>query len=67
MTIEELEVCVRQYVAIDAWSSDFVLKESAYNRLLDIINTTQGAKMGVVYSTPYSKAVDNSIALSLSA
>lgn len=67
MTIEELEVCVRQYVAIDAWSSDFVLKESAYNRLLDIINTTQGAKMGVVYSTPYSKVVDNSIALSLSA
>ena len=65
MSIEELETCVRQYVSINAWSSDFVLKESSYNRLLDIINTTQGEKLGETYTTPYSKAVDNSIALSL--
>lgn len=62
MTIEELEIAVKQYLAIDAWSSDFILKEESYNRLLDIINTTQGAKMGVTYKTAYAKAVDNSIA-----
>lgn len=66
MSIEELETCVRQYVAINAWSSDFVLKESAYNKLLEIINMTQGEKLGETYTMAYSKAVDNSIALSLS-
>lgn len=66
MTIEELETCVKQYVAINAWSSDFVLQEEAYNRLLDIINTTQGEKMGTRYTTAYSKVIDNTIALSLS-
>lgn len=62
MTTEELEIAVTQYLAIDAWSSDFILKEESYNTLLDIINSTQGKVSGTTYSVEYSKVIDNSIA-----
>ena len=67
MTLAELEIAVRQYVAIDAWSSDLILKESSYEKMLDIINSTQGKALGVTYTTEYSKIVDNSIAEKLTA
>ena len=66
MTLEELEIAVRQYVAIDAWSSDFVLSETSFEKMLDIINSTQGKALGVTYSVAHSKIVDNSIAKKLS-
>lgn len=62
MTIEELEIAVNQYLAIDAWSDDFILTEEAFDTMLDIINTTQGEDLGVTYSPKYTTIVDNSIA-----
>lgn len=65
MTIEELEIAVRQYVRIDAWSSDFILTEESYDKMLEIINTTQGKSLGVTYDVKHSKIVDNTIAKKL--
>lgn len=62
MTQEELEVAVNQYVEIGAWATDFTLSEKSYNTLLDILNSTQGKKLGVTYSALYSKVVNNTIA-----
>ena len=65
MTTEELKVAVEQYIAIDAWSSDLILKESSFETMLDIINSTQGKALGTTYSADYNKIIDNSIARKL--
>lgn len=62
MTIAELEIAVKQYIAIDAWSSDLILKESSFDLMLDIINSTQGKALGETYTADYSKIIDNSFA-----
>lgn len=58
MTNEELEIAVEQYLAINAWSSDFVMTEEVFNRLLDVINTTSGTN----YAPNFADLIDNSIA-----
>ena len=65
MSVTELEVALRQYVAIGAWTNDFTLSEQSYNKLLDILNFTQGAKLGTTYDALYSKVVNNDIAKKL--
>lgn len=65
MTEEELEVALSQYVAIGAWGEDLTLSETSYNRLIDILNFTQGAKLGITYDAPFAKVVNNEIAKKL--
>lgn len=65
MTIEELEIAVSQYLSIDAWSSDLILKEESFETMLDIINSTQGKELGQTYSVEFSKIIDNSFAKKL--
>ena len=66
MTIAELEIAVKQYIAIDAWSSDLILKQSSFDLMLDIINSTQGKALGETYTADYSKIIDNSFAKKVS-
>ena len=66
MSIEELEIAVKQYLSIDAWSDDFILSESSFDTMLEIINSTQGKDIGVTYSPKFADIVDNSIAEKLS-
>lgn len=56
-SLADLEIAVKQYVAIDAWCSNPAMTESSYNKLVEIINnykTTTAPK--------YADAVDNTIA-----
>ena len=62
MTIEELEIAVEQYVAINAWSSDMVLTEESFNRLVDVLNNASATP----YSPDYTALVNNSFAIKLS-
>lgn len=61
MTIEELAIAVKEYLAINAWSSDMVLSEASFNRLLDVLNGASNQ----VYSPDYTKLVDNTFAKNL--
>lgn len=63
MTIDELEIAVKEYLAISAWSSDFTMTEEVFERLLDVINTTSGTN----YTPNFTDLVDNSIANTLNA
>lgn len=65
MTAEELEIALKQYIAIGAWSDDFTLSEGSYDRLIDILNYTQGQKLGTTYTAKYTKIVNNDIAKKL--
>lgn len=58
MTNEELEIAVEQYLAINAWSSNFAMTEDVFNRLLDVINTTSGTN----YAPNFADLIDNTIA-----
>lgn len=58
MTIEDIEIAVEQYLAIDAWSSDLILQEESFDRLVDIINTASST----TYSPSYQAVVNNSFA-----
>ena len=61
MSTEELKVAVEQYTLIQAWSSDLMLTEESFNRLIEIINNATGEG----YNPDYSKCVDNSFAQKL--
>ncbi|MBP3345273.1 MAG: ABC transporter substrate-binding protein [Clostridia bacterium] len=61
MTIEELEIAVEEYLSINAWSSDMILSEASFNRLIDVLN---GAS-STTYSPDYEVLVDNSFAQKL--
>ena len=63
MTKEELQIAVDQYLSIDAWSDDMIMSEESFNKLLDIINSTQGSS----YNPNFSDLIDNTIAEKLSA
>lgn len=58
MTNEELQIAVEQYLAIDAWSSDMIMSEESFNKLVEIINYTQNTS----YDPDFSKLIDNSFA-----
>ncbi len=62
MSVSELEIALKQYVAIGAWTEDFTLSEKSYNMLLDILNFTQGQKLNTTYGAKYAKVVNNDIA-----
>ena len=47
---------IAAYIAIDAWASDMILTETAYNNLVTIINTCSEDKV----SAKYADVVDNS-------
>lgn len=63
MTEAELQIAIEQYLSIDAWSHDMIFSEESFNKLLDIINSTQGTS----YAPDYSALIDNSIAEKLAA
>lgn len=58
MTKEELQIAIEQYLSIDAWSDDMIFSEQSFNKLLDIINSTQGTN----YAPEYSELIDNTLA-----
>ena len=60
-SIESIESAVAKYIEIDAWSSTPAMTQSAFNRLIDIIETAGIDVSGV----KFSDMVDNSYALSL--
>lgn len=60
-TIEELEVAVEQYIAINAWSSDMVLTEESFENLMNVM-----LNAGVITEkSNWAEVVDNSLALAL--
>lgn len=65
MTVAELEIALKQYIDIGAWTNDFTLSETAYNKLIDILNFTQGKKLNITYTAKYAKVVNNDIAKKL--
>ncbi|MBO5021900.1 MAG: ABC transporter substrate-binding protein [Clostridia bacterium] len=62
MTQTELEIAVRQYVAIGAWG-EMSMEETSFTRLLSVINTTSGTN----YAPKFADLIDNSIADRLTA
>lgn len=58
MTLEELAIAVNQYIAIDAWCSDMILTETAFNNMLNVLNGASADD----YSPVYSNIVNNSFA-----
>ena len=60
-SIESIESAVAKYIEIDAWSSTPAMTQSAFNRLIDIIENAGIDVSGV----KFSDMVDNSYALSL--
>lgn len=58
MTEEELKIAVEQYTRIQAWSSDLVLTQQSFDKLVEIINRATGEE----YKPDYSKCVDNTYA-----
>ena len=64
MSIEELQIAVEQYLAIDAWCSNPAMSEESFNKLIEIINfTTEEAQ----YNPSFEQLVDNTIANKLAA
>ena len=63
MSIEELKIAVEQYLAIDAWSNDLIMSQSSFEKLVDIINSTQNTS----YSPDFNELIDNSLAEKISA
>lgn len=61
MTNEELAIAVTQYLAIDAWCSDLILTETAFNSMLAVLNSASEE----TYSPSYAKIVNNSFAQKL--
>lgn len=61
MTSEELAIAVSQYLAIDAWCSDLVLTQDAFNNMLAVLNSASASP----YSPVYSNIVNNTFAENL--
>ena len=61
MTNEELAIAVNQYIAIDAWCSDLILTEDAFNNMLNVLNGASASP----YSPVYANIVNNSFAQKL--
>lgn len=61
MTNEELAIAVTQYITIDAWCSDLVLTQDAFNNMLAVLNSANSTP----YSPVYENIVDNTFALNL--
>ncbi|MBE7073915.1 MAG: ABC transporter substrate-binding protein [Clostridiales bacterium] len=63
MTIEELEIAVEEYLSINAWSSDMILSQASFNRLIDVLNSASDEN----YSPNYVNLVNNSFAENIKA
>lgn len=61
MTNAELAIAVSQYIAIDAWCSDLILTESAFNNMLNVLNGASATP----YSPVYANIVNNTFAQNL--
>lgn len=61
-SLADLEVAVKQYVAIDAWCSNPAMTETSYNKLVEIINNYKPTT-----APTFADAVDNTIANKLMA
>ena len=62
-TVEELQVAVEQYLAINAWSSNMIMSSSSFDNLMNVMMNA-----GVITEkSVFSDVVDNSIAESLAA
>ena len=60
-TVEELQVAVEQYLAINAWSSNMIMSSSSFDNLMNVMMNA-----GVITEkSVFSDVVDNSIAESL--
>ena len=58
MTNEELKIAVNQYIAIDAWCSDLILTQDAFNNMLNVLNSASATP----YSPIYENIVNNTFA-----
>ena len=63
MSEAELQIAIEQYISIDAWSDDMIMSQQSFDKLLDIINSTQGTS----YAPEFEELIDNSIAEKLAA
>lgn len=61
MSNEELAIAVTQYIAIDAWCSDLILTQDAFNNMLNVLNGASASP----YSPVYANIVNNSFAENL--
>ena len=61
MTNEELAIAVSQYLAIDAWCSDLILTQDAFNNMLNVLNGASATP----YSPVYANIVNNTFAQNL--
>ncbi len=64
-TDNDIVTAINSYIASDAWNSTPVMSESAYNRMLDIMDNA--GELDNRENVPFSKVVDNSIANELMA
>lgn len=60
-TVAELKVAVEQYISINAWSSDFILTESSFTNLMNVMLNANV----ITQASNWSNIVDNSIATKL--
>ncbi len=63
MSIDELQIAVEQYLAINAWSNDLIMSQTSFDKLVEIINSTQNTS----YSPDFNTLINNTIAEKLSA
>ena len=61
-SLSDLEIAVKQYVAIEAWCSNPAMTETSYNKLVEIINNYKPTT-----APSFADAVDNTIANKLMA
>ncbi|MBO5394592.1 MAG: ABC transporter substrate-binding protein [Clostridia bacterium] len=61
MTIEELAIAVKEYLAINAWDDDMILSQQSFNRLIDVLNNASDED----YSPSYNNLVNNTFATNI--
>ena len=64
-TDDDIVTAINSYIASDAWNATPVMSESAYNRMLDIMDNA--GELDNPENVPFNKVVDNSIANELMA
>ena len=60
-TVEELQVAVEQYLAINAWSSNMIMSSSSFDNLMNVMMNAEV----ITEKSIFSNVVDNSIAENL--
>ena len=60
-TVEELQIAVEQYIAINAWSNNMIMSEEGYDNLMNVM-----LNAGVITEKPaFSDVVDNTLVTNL--